>query len=689
MAERSDAERAAMQRSMGKQYAVLDEEGTIVDMNRAFSLALHEKAAIGDSLNAVEHPLAAALCDAFAQSEDGGFRSGRYAYELLRSDAGGTVLLGSPLMGLRDELAYEALFLKVSGPLLLLDVSDHTVVDVNLAASMFFGRPREQLCGMHAAELLGERPDPLMTVEGRFLARCRMASGDETDVQVECHSAIIDDRELILAMVRTPEESVGEKALQSEQRYRALSDAAFEGIVIHSNNIIMECNQTFAEMTGLPRERVVGANLMELLKADSRELVMRQVAGGRHEPYEASICSGDGTFRLTVVRGREIMYDGRPARVAAFLDVTEQERASTGLEKERAMLQAIMDSLPVGVIITDTLGGFTEINEMASAIWGGPLHANDMFEYDRFVAYSHETGEAIRPEEWGIARALLHGETSVGDLLDIVCFDGCRRSVVMSTAPVKGADGEILGSVEVTQDITHQKELERRAGIAKGEAELYLDVLTHDIANFNTALMGNLELMRQSGCVDTHAASYADKCLGVLQASNGLISAIQQVQLAGEAWERRDLGEMLHAVVGELSIPFGRKVHLEQYVEEGLVIECNSLLREAFVNLLSNAIVHTSGEVHIWVRARRVDDRAIVSVENDGDGIEDAIKARLFDRRVRGSDKVPGQGLGLFLMRTLVEGHGGNVMVEDRVAGDRTGGVRFVVSLPLAQPHDR
>lgn len=216
MAERSDAERAAMQRSMGKQYAVLDEEGTIVDMNRAFSLALDEQAAIGDSLHAVEHPLAAALCDAFAQSEDGGFRSGRYAYELLRSDAGGTVLLGSPLMGLRDELAYEALFLKVSGPLLLLDVSDHTVVDVNLAASMFFGRPREQLCGMHAAELLGERPDPLMTVEGRFLARCRMASGDETDVQVECHSAIIDDRELILAMVRTPEESVGEKALQSE-----------------------------------------------------------------------------------------------------------------------------------------------------------------------------------------------------------------------------------------------------------------------------------------------------------------------------------------------------------------------------------------------------------------------------------------------------------------------------------------
>ena len=58
-----------MQLSKGKQYAVLDEEGAIVDMNRAFSLALGGKAAIGDALHAVEHPLAISLCDVFAQGE--------------------------------------------------------------------------------------------------------------------------------------------------------------------------------------------------------------------------------------------------------------------------------------------------------------------------------------------------------------------------------------------------------------------------------------------------------------------------------------------------------------------------------------------------------------------------------------------------------------------------------------------
>ena len=195
----------------------------------------------------------------------------------------------------------------------------------------------------------------------------------------------------------------------------------------------------------------------------------------------------------------------------------------------------------------------------------------------------------------------------------------------MSTAPVKGPEGEILGGVEITQDITHQKELERRAGIADVKAELYVDILTHDIANLNTALMGYLELLHQKVCTDTLAASHLDKSLRVLQASNDLISIIQRVQSAGEgAREREDLGEMIHAVASELPVPPGRTVHLEQESEEGLMVECNGLLREVFVNLLNNAIVHTKGEVHVRVEAKRVDDRAIVSVENDGEGIDDA-----------------------------------------------------------------
>jgi signal transduction histidine kinase len=252
----------------------------------------------------------------------------------------------------------------------------------------------------------------------------------------------------------------------------------------------------------------------------------------------------------------------------------------------------------VGVIITDPLGKFVENNEITSLIWGGHMHAEDLFEYDQFVAFEHLTGEQVRPEEWGLARALLHGETSVGELYDIVRFDGGRRSVVISAAPVMGADGEILGGVEITQDITGQRELERSEIVAKGRAELYLDILTHDIANFNTALMGYLVRLYYDRCDETSVPSNVNKCLGVLHASNELISIIQTVQRAGEgARERRDLGGMLQEVASELPVPPDRKVFIEQDIETGLLIDCNGLLREAFVNLLNNAVVHTTGEV--------------------------------------------------------------------------------------------
>jgi signal transduction histidine kinase len=73
-----------------------------------------------------------------------------------------------------------------------------------------------------------------------------------------------------------------------------------------------------------------------------------------------------------------------------------------------------------------------------------------------------------------------------------------------------------------------------------------------------------------------------------------------------------------------------------------------------------------------------------IMIDDNGPGIDDESKAKLFSRFTRGESRASGKGLGLHIARTLVEDYGGKMWVEDRVPGDYTQGARFVVVLPAA-----
>ena len=74
-----------------------------------------------------------------------------------------------------------------------------------------------------------------------------------------------------------------------------------------------------------------------------------------------------------------------------------------------------------------------------------------------------------------------------------------------------------------------------------------------------------------------------------------------------------------------------------------------------------------------------------VSIEDNGPGIPDDMKDKIFNRLQRGETKARGMGLGLYLVKSLVDSYNGKVWVEDRVTGDHTKGSRFVVLLPAME----
>ena len=115
---------------------------------------------------------------------------------------------------------------------------------------------------------------------------------------------------------------------ESEERFRLLSDAAVEGVVIHDNGIIVDMNRSLATMFGYEVDELLGRDLYATLPTrESLETIMAHVRSGSTERYEVAGRCKDGSIIIAEITGRPMMYRGRPVRVATMHDVTERKRA--------------------------------------------------------------------------------------------------------------------------------------------------------------------------------------------------------------------------------------------------------------------------------------------------------------------------------------------------------------------------
>jgi PAS domain S-box-containing protein len=146
------------------------------------------------------------------------------------------------------------------------------------------------------------------------------------------------------------------------------------------------------------------------------------------------------------------------------LELTETLRQRTReLEEANRSLRALLDVLPVGVAFVDATGKPLLVNDAVRAIWGQDLPmAESAAEYGEYRAWRVDTGERVAADEWSLARALSDGAVSVGREYDIEAFDGQRKTILDSAAPLRDASGAISGAVSVIFDITERRQLERR-----------------------------------------------------------------------------------------------------------------------------------------------------------------------------------------------------------------------------------
>jgi diguanylate cyclase (GGDEF)-like protein/PAS domain S-box-containing protein len=127
---------------------------------------------------------------------------------------------------------------------------------------------------------------------------------------------------------------------ESDERFRALHDASFGGIAIHDRGIILDCNQGLSDMTGYSVKELIGMDGIRLIAPDWRDVVIGNIQSGLDHRYDAEgLCKNGDRYHLSI-RGKNIPYKGRTARVVEFRDVTERKHM-----EDKIRQQALHDTL--------------------------------------------------------------------------------------------------------------------------------------------------------------------------------------------------------------------------------------------------------------------------------------------------------------------------------------------------------
>jgi PAS domain S-box-containing protein len=464
------------------------------------------------------------------------------------------------------------------------------------------------------------------------------------------------------------------------------------------DGLIIDVNKAIPEMMGYERSEMMGKNVLDFFPPEYQERIREVIKLRGTEPYEAPLVRKDGTILIAQINGRYIDYKGQNARVATIHDVTEQvqsrkriEEFARSAEEEGRRLRTILDTLSVGIAIIDSAGHLLEVNEHADAlvgsIWPKTIDSGDHSLPDAWWA---DTGMPLKEDCCPVRRAM-KGEISIGELIDVQRQDGSRRTILYSAAPLRNSLGEVTSVVAVTQDVTRQCKLEHEARDAKEKAEIYIDLLAHDICNLHTAAIGYLELATERLELEAREQRFILRSLEAMETSSDLIKRVRKIhrmEMYRMKRELVDLGSMLKEVKDMYGDIPEREVILNYTLVSNRFILANELLRDVFSNIIDNAIDHSSGAVNIDIELTSVYERGgeyhKVTISDTGPGIPNDMKMGIFSRLERGLNRAVGTGFGLYLVRCMVEDLNGRVWVEDRVLGDHTKGAKFIVMLPSA-----
>ncbi|WP_438008178.1 chemotaxis protein CheB [Sorangium sp. So ce321] len=380
--------------------------------------------------------------------------------------------------------------------------------------------------------------------------------------------------------------------------------------------------------------------------------------------------------------------------VLTLIDVSGLKAAEDALFHERYLLNSLLRSVPDAIYFKDARGRFIRTNHaMAQRL--GLSDPREAAGKTGFELPGHEAALAVHQQDEVVLRT---GEAQHYKLEKRLRQDGVVEWDLVTRLPLMDAAGHIVGIIGIFRSVTEQKRSEEQIKDAVRRRDEFLAMLSHELRNPLGAIVHATALLREDSAASGGAPGFDDKVLQILERQSAqmarllddLLEASRVTQSKIELRKRvLDLGSVVKDATDAVkNLMDSRGVNFSTIVDpEPIWVEGDpARLQQVQVNLLNNAAKYTPRGGHVTLEARRVDGHAVVRVKDDGLGIPKDMLDTVFELFVQSSRTLDrsagGLGVGLTLVRGLVEKHGGTVSARSDGEGK---GSEFEVRLPVTE----
>ena len=370
-------------------------------------------------------------------------------------------------------------------------------------------------------------------------------------------------------------------------------------------------------------------------------------------------------------------------------NLAARQRAADVLHAERERFRTTLTSIGDAVVVTDAQGRITLLNPVAQALTGWSAEALGQPLEAVFYIVNETTRKAVENPVSQVIR--LGAIVGLANHTVLIAKDGTELAIDDSGAPIRDAHGRIVGVVLVFRDITQRRGSERALEDADRRKDEFLAMLAHELRNPLAPIRNAAHTLALLGTGDDRVrwvSSVIERQVGLMTRLVDDLLDVSRITSGKITLQRATVSvrEVLAQAV-ETARPLaesrGQALEVDVPEDAAWVDGDPARLAQAVGNLLDNAIKYTDDGGRIGLRARVEADEVVIVVEDSGVGVDPELLPHVFDLFIQADRslerKQGGLGLGLTLVRRLVEMHGGRV--EAASAGPGLGSA-FTIRLP-------